>query len=159
MTDSVSALDELKLASISRLAHIFEVHRDTVTARLRSAGLDPVKSEGRSLKYPIKAAATAILLNGNAGTNDPDGMTAHERRAWYQSENERVRLEKELQHLLVDSDVAREWGKAFRAMASMLDSLPDVLERECSLDPVALAVVEKQVDAQREQLYEDVVRD
>jgi len=76
-----------------------------------------------------------------------------DRKAWYQSENERVKLEVQLRSLLSADEVHLEMSRLAKAVTTTLDSLPDILERDCDLSPEAILRVQDSVDALREQMY------
>ncbi len=63
-------------------------------------------------------------------------MDAHERKAWYQSERERLKFEQETAQLIPASDVRREFAIWAKAVVQVLETLPDILERDCGLLPL-----------------------
>ena len=90
---------------------------------------------------------------------DPERLPPTERKAWYQSENERVKLEKELASLLDVEDVHRNMSALVKAAVATLDGLPDILERDIGLPPEAVQRVQELVDALREQMYRAIIDD
>ncbi|MFD2437251.1 DUF1441 family protein [Modicisalibacter luteus] len=81
------------------------------------------------------------------------------RKAWYQSENERLKYEKEIRRLIPDDEFARELSTLAKTVAAGLDSLPDMLERDAGLSPEALERVQATIDTLREQMYQAAVTD
>ncbi|MBM0956484.1 DUF1441 family protein, partial [Escherichia coli] len=55
------------------------------------------------------------------------------RKAWYQSERERLKFEQETAQLIPASDVRREFAIWAKAVVQVLETLPDILERDCGL--------------------------
>lgn len=138
------------LWSISRLAEAFGVARRTVSARLI-----PIKPAGErrgSPVYHIKDASAAILqVGGRGGGIMPDlDQFPEARKAWYQSENERLKFEKEIRQLIPESDVARNMAFLAKTVAAGLDSLPDLLERDAGIEPNAIELVIDVIDGLRE---------
>lgn len=148
---------ELKNAynwSVSQLSRAFEFDRATVRKRLQQAGVQPVAKDGAATLYKLSDAAQALYSDaGNPGEQDPSKMTPQDRRAWYQSETERLNLEREQGHLVLDDEVAREYSVLVKAMVGNLDTLPDELERDYELPAEALEYIQKRIDALREQMY------
>lgn len=157
----VSRLDEAYSWNISRLADAFGFHRDTVRKRLRDAGIVPVGTRNGVPVYSLKDAGPALFAEASRweGENDPDKLPPTERRAWFQSENERIKLEQELRNLIAADEVAYEMSRLAKAVANTLDGLPDILERDAGLSPEALERVQQVVDQLREQMYQAVIAD
>lgn len=159
----VSRLDEAYSWNITRLADAFGLHRDTVRKRLREAGVAPEGNRNGAPIYALKHVGPALFGETLHGVGedgiDPDRLPPQERRAWYQSENERVKLERELGTLLQAEDAHREMSGLAKAVIATLDGLPDILERDAGLPPEAVQRVQELMDAQREQLYHAVIGD
>lgn len=79
-------------------------------------------------------------------------MDAHERKAWYQSERERLKFEQETAQLIPTSDVRREFAIWAKAVVQVLETLPDILERDCGLQPAAVSRVQSIIDDLRDQI-------
>ncbi len=81
------------------------------------------------------------------------------RKAWYQSENERLKFERDLRHLVPVDEVQREMATLAKAVAGGLDDLADMLERDAGLLPEAIDLVQATTDALREQMYRAIIAD
>lgn len=79
-------------------------------------------------------------------------MDAHERKARYQSERERLKFEQETAQLIPASDVRREFAIWAKAVVQVLETLPDILERDCGLQPAAVSRVQFIIDDLRDQI-------
>ncbi|MDH4572458.1 DUF1441 family protein [Salinicola acroporae] len=156
----INRLEEAYNWNISRLADAFGLHRDTVRKRLKEAGVVPAGSRNGANLYALKDAGPALFSDriGSAGLS-PDDYPPQDRKAWFQSENERVKLEREMRLLVPVEDAHREMSRLAKAMASALDSLPDLLERDAGLAPEGLELVERVTDNLREQMYQAVMAD
>lgn len=95
------------LMNINELAEATGLHRQTVSARL--TGLIPAEGSNAKLKkYDVAEAFPAIYRPLSGGSIlPPSKMEPSDRKAWYQSENERVKLVSSLRQL-VPAEAARE---------------------------------------------------
>lgn len=133
--------------------------RRTVTRRIEDGGVKPAGSKGGFPVYELKTVGPALFGQVMVGGADPNDMPPNERRAWYQSENERLKFEQQMNQLVPMHDVRREMSQMAKGMANTLDSLPDILERDCGLSAEALDRVQDVIDAQREQMYLRIVEE
>ncbi len=78
---------------------------------------------------------------------------ARARREWARAELDVMRLRREALELLPAEDFRRGMAEAFKLLATTLESLPDVLERDCALAGSAVERVQRVVDNLREDLY------
>lgn len=159
MADSAQDIATAHQWSISQIARAFGMDRRTVTKRLEDGGVKPASSRGGFPVYELKAVGPALFGQVMVGGTDPNNMPPNERRAWYQSENERLKFEREMSQLVPMHDVRREMSSMAKGMANTLDSLPDILERDCGLSAEALDRVQEVVDTQREQMYLRIIED
>jgi len=140
--------------SLNQLANEFGIARETVTRRIRDAGIVSSGMRRGHPVYRVGQVAQAILSPSNKsepGANDPDMMTPKERSDWFRAENDRLKFEKEL-GLLVGSDaVMVEMAEIAKMGLSVLETLPDILERDFMLEPKVISGIEERVDALREQ--------
>lgn len=145
--------------NVTSIARAFDMHRNTVSARLKDAGIQPVAKRGNAPLYALGDVGPALFAGRDVGGSaiDPDQMDPQSRRAWFQSENERLKFESGQRHLVPDDQVAREYAQMVKAVANGLDSLPDELERECGLTPEALELVQMKIDAMRESIYAEAI--
>nr|WP_282450814.1 DUF1441 family protein [Marinobacter bryozoorum] len=146
--------------NITRIADAFGMDRGTVRGRLRAAGVVPAGQKNGVSVYALKDVGPALFGDVVTGTGtDPDEMMPKDRKDWYQSENERIKLEKEMRALIPIEEVHREMSQLAKSIASSLDSLPDLLERDAGLPGEAIDLVEGVTDNLREQMYRAIVDD
>tara|TARA_R110002096_G_scaffold5948_2_gene27316 strand:+ start:9962 stop:10456 length:495 start_codon:yes stop_codon:yes gene_type:complete len=141
--------------SVSQFARAFSLDRRTVTRRIEEACISPAGKKNGHPTYALKDGARAIYseqISFNPD-HDPALLPPTDRKAWYQSENERVKLEVQLRSLLSSHEVHREMSQLAKAVTTTLDSLPDILERDCDLSPEAVLMVQDSVDSLRDQMY------
>ncbi len=61
---------------------------------------------------------------------DNEEMDPHARKAWYQSERDRLKFEQETGLLVSVSDVRRSFSVVVKAIVQVLETWPDRLERD-----------------------------
>ncbi|MEG1113272.1 MAG: DUF1441 family protein, partial [Hafnia sp.] len=113
--------------NVTQLAELVGMNRNLVARRLRDMEL--AGGNGENLKlYELGAALQALLtpsMKENGETSPQD------RKAWYQSENERLKFEAASRELIPVEEVAREYASLAKAVVMVLETLPDILERDC----------------------------
>lgn len=160
MTSKIEQMSEAYMWSISKLAYAFGMDRRTVTRRIEDANLEPAGKKNGHPVYALKSAGPALFVNAVAPfKGDPEELQPQDRKAWYQSENERVKLEVQLRQLIPSEEVHREMSNLAKAVTSTLDSLPDILERDCDLQSAHLERIQDSLDALRHQLYVNLIDD
>ena len=127
---------EIDLWSKNRIATELGIDRRTVDKYLKS--IPPTGKvrghPGWSLRDFLVPLAKALDSGFTGeGVEDPDKLPPKDRKDWYQSENERVKLEKEQSTLIPAEEVRAEMANLIKPIAQALDSLPDVLERDCGV--------------------------
>ena len=152
--------DLLRLVSISRLSELLRMDRRTVSKRIADANLAPSgKREGFPV-YDGRAACEACLVVDPQGTDgapvDPRNLKPMERRAWYQSERERMAVEAEARQLIPAIEVHAEMAELARGFVQFLDTLPDVLERAVHMRTDQIEALHLAVTRERQRLYEQV---
>ena len=80
-------------------------------------------------------------------------MPPTDRKAWFQSENDRLKFQEAEGRLVPDDEVAREMSSIIKAVINPLDGITDTLERKADLTPKQALVLQTEVDAIREQMY------
>jgi hypothetical protein len=147
----VEQIDGIRL-SLSALSREFGIARETVGRRLARAG---IAADGDRKGFPVyrlgpscrALLAAEIAVTGKV--DNPEDLPPLERRAWYQSERERVHLEKEQEHLVPAEEVREQLALVLKITSQLLDTLPDTLERDCRLQPDAVAIIEQRIDLVR----------
>lgn len=146
-------LKNLKL-NVSQLAALSDVHRQTVAARLKN--VTPTGGNDANLKLYSLTSVLSELMKIPAPVSE-DEMQPMDRKAWYQSERERLKFEQEIGELIPASDVAREFSSMAKGMIQGLETLPDILERDCALTPAAVVRVQNIIDDLRDQIARQIM--
>lgn len=143
----------LKL-NINQLAAITDVHRQTVTARLKN--IAPATGSNSKLKLYLITDILKELMIPTVSVNLED-MSPSDRLAHWKSENERLKFEQDTGQLIPADEVAREFSLMAKAVVMVLETLPDILERDCALSPKAVARVQAAIDDLRDQMAQKVM--
>ena len=143
--------------SVTQLSRLTGIARETISRRLAEANVRGVEERRGHPVYRPRDALTAIYGAGVGESSDPDGMRPFERKAHYQAEHEKLRLQVERGELVPSIEVEQGHGQIFAIVTQAFDTLPDVLERDVGLSPLQLARVEKHVDETREALYQRLI--
>ena len=144
--------------SVTQLAKETGKARETVSKRLRDAGVAPAGKRGGYDVYRLADAMQAIYgsTDSEAGGN-PRDLPPLERRAFYQSENERLKVEVATGALVPAPEVEADYASLVKLVAQFFDTLPDVLERDCGLTGEQVERVQEACDKVRQQMFEKVV--
>lgn len=103
----------------------------------------------------ISELQEALDLDGGSVGDDQAVKIGHA-RAYYEADFLRNRAAKERRKLVVAKDVRRVNGQVLSFLTDRLQSLPDVLERRCTLSPEIVAMIATEIDAWQEVLADDL---
>lgn len=155
---SVSNIGDVYHWSIARIAEAFSIDRKAVKRLLLEANIPVAGTVKGNAVYALKDVGPALFTRAVAcdpeGIHDPSKMEPKERKDWFQSENERIKLEKEQRGLIPVNEVVTVYSAMTKSVVQVLDTIPDILERDCALNPQAVAVVQTAIDDLRTTLSE-----
>lgn len=137
------------------LADQFKMDRRTVIKKLKEAEVPVLKEADGHSTYRLKEAAQALLGFNEVeeGKRDPDKLPPMERRAFYQSENERLKVEATKGNLVPAAEVERDYAQLVKVVSQFFDTLPDVLERDAALSPEQVIAVQAACDRVRNSMH------
>jgi len=142
--------------SVRRFGDETGLDRDTLTKRIRVAGLVPSGKRGGYPVYRLRDLLKAAYTTDEDGGLDPDKLRPFERHAHYKAEKEKLAVEQERGELIPRIEVEQEQARIAKIVAHGLETLPDVLERDCALAPEVVARMERHIDAVRERMYAEL---
>jgi len=150
--------------SVARLADEFGMDRRTASKRLKEAGISPSGRRSGNDIYRLADAAPALvqaLPGGGGGADfvDPRDLPPMERRAYFQSENERLKVETTTGQLVPAAEVEADYAEMVKKVVQFFDTLPDVLERKAGLTPEQVVKVQDECDRVRQSMYEGITDD
>lgn len=140
--------------NISQLAALSGAHRQTVAARVKN--ISPADGHESNLKLYRLTDILAELMKAPLPV-DNEEMDPHARKAWYQSERDRLKFEQETGLLVPVSDVRRSFSVVVKAIVQVLETWPDRLERDRGWTASQLNEVQIVVDEIRDTLEKAVI--
>lgn len=108
---------------------------------------------GRSWQFDLLEVAKWKFSPSDAEHNDPEKMTPERRLKFYQAEQARDELMVSRRQLIPADEVERGTADLVKSMVSILETLPDILERDAGLSPRAAARVITTIDGFRNEAY------
>lgn len=158
MNNVVSRADAFNW-SIAKIAEFMGMDRKTVSRKIRESGIQPAGERGGYAVYQAREVVKILLAPKVSPGADADlDKYPEARKAWYQSENERLKFETATRQLIPSSEVARALAHMAKAFASALESFPDVLERDAGLPAESRPVIQTVCDGARERTFEAIVQ-
>ncbi|KFC13123.1 hypothetical protein GTGU_00165 [Trabulsiella guamensis ATCC 49490] len=153
---NISNIGDVYHWSIAKIAEAFGMDRKSVRRRLLDANVPVAGTVRGNPVYALKDIGPVLFSDSGAGEpdvmHDPSRMSPKERKDWYQSETERVKLETSLKQLVPASDVHREMALMVKVVTQVLDTWPDKLERDRGWKPAQIAEAQRAIDDIREAL-------
>lgn len=145
------------LLSISQIAAEFGVTRETAAKRIDEAGIKPAGMRGGYPVYRLRDVLPAILQNTN-GEMDPDKLKPFERRAFYQGELDKLKLQFERGESVPVFEVETGYAMLMKIARRALETLPDVLERDAGLSKQQLTRVDKLCDETLADMHRELMQ-
>ena len=99
------------------------------------------------------------LPDEGGGVVDPRDLPPKDRKDFYQSENERLKVETTMGALVPAVEVEAEMAELVKMTVQFIETLPDVLERKLSLSADQVIAVQERCDHIRQQLYDKITQD
>ena len=127
--------------------------RETVGRRIKAAGLQPIGKRGGYPVYRLRDLIQAAFVTGDDGQPDPDRLDPFARHAFYKGEREKMQLQVERAELLPSLEVEQRFAAVFKTVSEALDTLPDIIERDCAATPLQVERIQTRLDEVREDLY------
>lgn len=157
------------VVSISTLAAMFKMGRDTVAKRLEHAGIGPADKIKGSPVYWLPDSCKAVLgvtsQSGavasveNLNEFDPSQLPPQDRLAWMRSESERLKVET-AKGALVPVDVHEaQVAAVIKRTVMVLATLPDRLEREAGLPNSAVERAVLVCESARAEYYDSLLEE
>ncbi|MFT4463812.1 MAG: DUF1441 family protein [Sodalis sp. (in: enterobacteria)] len=122
--------------------------RKTVAAMVRSLPL----AEGSSKTRKYYRVQDLLMSLSAPQEIDVSAMTPAERRAHWQAENERLKYQQEMGQLLPAHEVKREFSSIAKAVVQVLETLTDILDRDCALSPTVIEQVQETINDLRDNI-------
>lgn len=146
--------------SVAKIAEAFGIDRKTVRKKIMNAQVASAGNIRGNPVYSLKDIGPVLFALDEAATpetlHDPSRMDPKSRKDWFQSENERVKLEAALSQLVPANEVHREMAMMAKSVLQVLDTWPDRLERDRGWSPHQTSEAQSIVDEIREALAAEI---
>jgi Protein of unknown function (DUF1441) len=142
------------LWSISQLADEFDMDRRTVRKRLD--GVAPCGQRKGNPAWRLKVATPHVLLAAGGSEFDDEAVSQRERNEYYDAELKKLKLEVQQKLYIKREEYRADLKEVMQIMVSGVDTLPDMLERECGLDPLLMDALRSRIDVIRETMAEAI---
>lgn len=146
LPDAARAITADDLSTIARFARWVSADPETVRRRIVVAGVQPVTERGREILYSIPALFTVWAT--------PSEFV---RRARVQADEIELRVRTKRGELVEALDVERTIGAQNQLFVRGLQTLLDVIERDCGLTPNQAAKMEQHIDGLLEDMHRQIV--
>jgi len=159
---AVHNVQQKVLWSYSSLAREFDLDRRTVKDRIIAAGIKPFELRKGNPVFQIKDAAPALFLDSpiyQDGKYDPEKLPPDMLLKHYQAKSEALKLAAKEFEVITADDYAADLALNYKSLVQLLDTLPDVLTRDCDLSSEQFDKVQEICDEKRSELYEELVSD
>jgi hypothetical protein len=140
--------------NVTELGELCGCSRDTVRARIKALGIEPVAKNAQG--HGLYRASDLLMLRPIDEApdieTDPSRMPPKDRKDWFDSEKGRVWLDKEERRLIPASEVITVFSSITKSAVQVLNTLPDILERDEALPPSSVAKVQRIIDVLRNSM-------
>jgi hypothetical protein len=144
--------------SLRGLAEETGFDRETLGKRLTAAKVKPSGKRGGHPVYRLRDALKAVYaFASDDGGIDPDKLEPFQRKAHYQAEHEKLKLQTERGELVPRLESEQELARVVKIFVRVHDALPDKIERDCGASPLMVQAIERELDAAREQAYAEIL--
>lgn len=132
----------------TRYSDVLQLDRRVVAKALEAI---PAQTRNGVRVWHVREGMRAIF------GKDKQEMTPREQLDYYRAQREKLKLGEEIGKVIPAAEVERIASEAFKSLALVLSTLPDALERGCTLSPDAVARAQTIIDDARESLYAALV--
>ena len=146
--------------SLSTLAREFGMARETISKRLLAAGIQPSGRNRGNDVYRVGAAARAIVAADYGGATgpviDPDTLGPKDQADYWKGKNEKLKFERDSGLAIEKPEHDAVVFELGGVLVSAMESIPDLLERRCHLEPEQLDSIEEAINQARERIAEQL---
>lgn len=146
-------------ASIRQIAEETGFDRDTVTKKISEQNIVPSGKRGGHPVYRLRDVLPALYVLTPEGREDPQKMDPFRRVAHYKAELDRLKLEQETRELIPRIEVEQEQARILKIIAQLMDTLPDIVERDCGATADQVKRIERATDEAREHVFQELAED
>jgi hypothetical protein len=127
--------------------------RQSVDKKVRLGIITPIKGPKGQALYKLHDLINLVFYRDDKGAVAIDRLAPMHRKAHYEAELAKQKMMQQATQLIPASEVEAELARVAKALTQFLDTLPDILERDCGLNSSVLQKIEGRIDACREDLH------
>ena len=160
MDGTIYTTDDAFVWSISKIAQAFGMARETVAKRIQQTGIKGADIRNGHPVYKLRDVAPALFTADAipCSARSPDDMPPRDRRDWYESEKIRLQIEQESGLLITIDEHRDNLADTFKALAMIMDTMPDQLERKHALPANVINDVQNTFDDFRQDMYDSLAK-
>lgn len=147
--------DECLRGTVTQLAEVLDLHRTTVAKLIRERGVSSTGRRNGRAVYLVRDVVREVRKTA-AGEVDIDRLSPFERDAYLRSVEREDRIRTRRGELLDALDVEQRFSALCKTLVQVLETAPDVLERDIGLSAKQAARLERYFDDCRERLYREI---
>lgn len=155
---AVAEIDSWRYLSLNQLSQVFGIARETVKSRIDFARIKPAGERKQHQTYDIREVYQAIreFDQSRVDTSDPDKLPPKERRDWYEG-NLAKKKDELAEGKLVDAEQVRvQMAELIKPGIQLMETIPDILERDYRLEPEAIDDIELRIKELRNQWADEI---
>jgi hypothetical protein len=133
--------------------------RASVDKKIRLGIITPIKGAKGQPLYKLRDLIDLTFYRDDAGKVDIDRLDPFRRKAHYSAELDKLKMLRESGQLIPASQVEAEQARVAKILTQFLDTLPDILERDCGASATLLQKIEQRIDSCREDLHRQIIGD
>lgn len=109
----------------------------------------PYTIRGQRQLWHVRDAMPAIFqrVYGSSAPKDPDEMEPKDALDYYRAQRESLKLNEDIRRMVPAEDLDSLTNITREVITETLKRLPDILEKDCGLPPIAHATAQRAVDA------------
>lgn len=128
--------------------------RETIAKKLAGADVTPSGTVRQLAVYRLRDVIRVLYLTNEDGSSNPDKLDPHSRHSHYKAEREKLSLQAEAGEYIEVERYRDEIARVAKLFAQTLDSIPDLLERDCAATPAMVERTQQELDKLRASLAE-----
>lgn len=142
--------------SVPQISRLLNVSPRTLYDRIAASDLLPDGKRGQASLYALPKVIPLILDRFACGDKiDPDTLPPLARKHWLEGETIVRKLAVDAKELITVDEYVDALAPVLKLYGQQLETLPDVLQRKCALNPKTVIALQKMVDEWRENIAKD----
>jgi len=147
--------------SKNALAGEFGIDRRAIDKILKT-----IRPSGKKSGHPVWLLRDVVVpiaryiseeIDFDEGDFDPEKLPPKKRKDWFDSEVQRLKYEEQMGRLIPADEIAKVEAEKNKKIALHLETMTDVIERDCGLGQEQITRMNQIVDNIREEMYNAIL--